>query len=81
MSSLLMPRHHLAGGVGEALVQGVEVAVVRLAAPLGEAVSYRRMTLDAAVGDAAVDDDVLDPGVVLVEDGAHRFFKEIGGPG
>ena len=53
-------RHHLAARPGKALVQGVEVAVVFLADPVGEAVGVFADDVDAAVGGAAVDDGVFE---------------------
>jgi hypothetical protein len=73
------PAHDFAGGAGEAFVEGVVHAVVRLADPAGD---LRRVFADdvqGAVGGAAVDDEVFEVGVILREDGLDGLLEVFGG--
>src|SRR5205085_8480545 len=71
------PAQDLALGTPEAGVERVDLAAVGLTAPPREPVAVGADDIDASVGGAAVEDDVLDRLVVLREHGLDRLFEEL----
>ena len=65
----------VAGGAGETLVEGVGLAVVLFADPIGEMLLVFFDDVDAAVGAATVDEDVFEVGVALAEDGVDGLLE------
>jgi len=61
---------------GEALVQPVGRAVVRVENDLVDAVAITLDDIAAAVGGPRIDDDILDLGIILVDHRAYRPFQE-----
>src|SRR4051812_22699979 len=70
------PRHHLAAGAGEALVDGVVLARILLADPPRQFLLARADDGGAVVGAAAVDDGVFEVRVALAQYRLHRFAEE-----
>jgi hypothetical protein len=66
----------LAGGSSQTLVEGVGLPTVGLGDPPGEAIAIALDDLRRTVGRAPVDDDVLQIGVALVEDGVQGSLDE-----
>ena len=64
-------------GVAEAVVDRGHLAGVLLRDQLVEPTLVAAGDLEAPVGRAVVDDDVLDVGVVLLEDGQDRLLEEL----
>ena len=73
------PTHHFAGRAGEAFVDGVVHAVVRLADPTRNLLFVFPDNLDRAIGRAAVDDEILEIGIILTEDRADGLPDVFGG--
>ena len=67
-----------AGGAGEAFVDGVGLAAVRLGNPEGQMRGIFADDLDRAVGAAAVNDHVLEVGIILREDRVDGLFEKPG---
>ena len=74
----VLPAHVFAGGALEALVDGMRLAPVRLAFPMGQVAFVFADDVHAAVGGAAVDDDVLQPRIPLIQHGQDGSLQEAG---
>ena len=70
------PRQDLAGGTREALVDGVGLPLVFLALPICQAIGVFLDNFKAAVAGAAIDDDVFNVRIVLLEHAAHGLLEE-----
>jgi len=62
--------------MGKALVDRIRLAAVGLGDPPGQAVGVAADDLQAAVGGAAIHDDIFQARVVLAEHGADGGFQE-----
>ena len=62
--------------MGKPLVDGLGLPAVLLADPPGQPVCILLDDLHAAVGRTAIDDDVLDVVIVLLQDGKHGLPEE-----
>src|SRR5215218_9195278 len=69
-------RENVAGGSLKALVDRVYLAAILFTFPIGEFVFVAANDRNAFVGAAAVDDDVLERLITLIQDGEDRLFQE-----
>ena len=70
------PAQKVTGGSSEALLQSVILSLIWLANPVGQVGLVPTDDLYAAVGGAAINDDVLQVWVLLVENGQDSLFEE-----
>ena len=70
------PGDHLPISQPEALVDGLGLAAVGFDNQVIQAVAVAFENVDGAVGRCAIDDDVLEVGILLVEYGEQRLFDE-----
>ena len=70
------PGHDLAARPGEALVDGLALALVLLARRESQAVLIARQNIRRLVGRAAIHDDMLDRRIILMQDGEDRLLDE-----
>src|SRR5437016_1030235 len=73
----VLPADEIARGPGKPLVEGVALPGIPLTHPVGEPALVLLDDLHAAVARAAVDDQVLEIGIVLVQDAEDGSLQEL----
>lgn len=69
----------VAGGDGYAFVHGVVDAFVGFGDPVGQPTGVLFYYIDSAVGRSAIDNDIFDIRVCLIEYREDRMFNTVGG--
>ncbi len=69
------PAQNIAAGAFEPLGDSLRISAIGLADPAGDPILILADDVDAAVGGAAVDNEVLVAGREIVEHGDNRLFK------